>query len=150
MKIHTNEVVGMKEFIIFILDIFTGGWVGYFFERKVKKEIRINNETKENKILEEGINSKKIKNNEQINIVLREKILNLIERFIGLGVLNKNSQISNVKIEDNYICIEFSNYEKLEVYFSSLNKIENLKVNNYYISKVQWEDLIDNPIRKRD
>jgi hypothetical protein len=66
------------------------------------------------------------------------------------GVLNKNSQISNVKIEDNYICIEFSNYEKLEVYFSSLNKIENLKVNNYYISKVQWEDLIDNPIRKRD
>lgn len=64
LKIHTNEVVGMKEFIIFILDIFTGGWVGYFFERKVKKEIRINNETKENKILEEGINSKKIKNNE--------------------------------------------------------------------------------------
>ena len=64
LKIHTNEVVGMKEFIIFILDIFTGGWVGYFFERKVKKEIRINNETKENKILEEGINSKKIKNND--------------------------------------------------------------------------------------
>ena len=31
LKIHTNEVVGMKEFIIFILDIFTGGWVGYFF-----------------------------------------------------------------------------------------------------------------------
>ena len=51
LKIHTNEVVGMKEFIIFILDIFTGGWVGYFFERKVKKEIRINNETKENKIV---------------------------------------------------------------------------------------------------
>ena len=80
LKIHTNEVVGMKEFIIFILDIFTGGWVGYFFERKVKKEIRINNETKENKILEEGINSKKIKNNEQINIL---KLQYEIEHFLN-------------------------------------------------------------------
>lgn len=147
LKIHTNEVVEMKEFIIFILDIFTGGWIGYFFERK---ENKVNNETKESQILEEKINSRKIKNNEQINIVLRERILNLIKRFMGLGVLNEKSQISNVKIEGNYICIEFSNHEKLEVYFSSLDKIENIKINNCFISKVQWEDLIDNPMRKRD
>lgn len=144
LRIHTNEVVEMEEFIIFILDIFTYGWAGHFFGRKEKKE------NKENQILKEGINSEKIKFNEQINIVLRERIINLIERFMGLGVLNEKSKISNVKIEGNYICIEFSNHEKLEVYFSSLDKIENIKINNCFISKVQWEDLIDNSMRKRD